>query len=254
MDWTDSGIVLSARRHGDSSAILTLLTREHGRHAGLVRGGFSRTKRGMLQAGNLLAASWRARLEEHLGNYTIEVDSAHSAGFLDDPDRLAALTSACAMAEAALPEREPHEKIYLDFLGLLEALPGEHWAEAYICWEIGLLADLGFGLDLSTCAATGTSDDLVYVSPKSGRAVSAAAGAPYVDKLLPLPPFLRPGGLASDDTPDTAAASPEAVLEGLRLTASFLERHVFAPHHKGLPPARHRLVDRLAGITTISGV
>ncbi|MBT4769575.1 MAG: DNA repair protein RecO [Rhodospirillaceae bacterium] len=252
MDWTDSGIVLSARRHGDSSAILTLLTLEHGRHAGLVRGGFSRTKRGILQAGNVMAASWRARLEEHLGNYTIELESAHSPAFLDDPDRLSALTSACAMAEAALPEREPHEKIYLDFLYLLEALPGPHWAAAYICWEIGLLADLGFGLDLATCAATGACDDLVYVSPKSGRAVSKEAGAPYRDKLLPLPQFLRVG--EADSPQSQPPPSTEAVLEGLNLTGTFLERHVFAPHHKGLPPARHRLVDRLTGITTISGV
>ena len=244
MDWTDDGIVLASRRHGDSSAIVQLLTRDHGRHAGLARGGRASTGRGVYQPGNLVSVHWRARLAEHLGRYTGELSRGYAAMLLDDPLRLAGLSSACAVAEATLPERHPYPKLYAGFIVLLDAfvsLPA--WAAIYARWELGLLDELGFGLDLSECAASGATDDLIYVSPKSGRAVSRQAGEPYRDKLLPLPGFLIGGndGNASD------------ILAALKLTGSFLDRHVFAPHERKLPAARGRFIDRLTRSPTISG-
>ncbi len=241
MEWSDEGIVLAARKHGEASAVVQLFTREHGRHAGLVRGGAGSRARGVYQPGNLVAARWRARLAEHLGAFTCELARSHAGAFLDDPLRLAALTSACSIAEATLPERQPYPELYDALLALIEALAAEPaWAAVYVRWELGLLRELGFGLDLGRCAATGTTEDLVYVSPKSGRAVSRAAGAPYHHRMLPLPGFLIGGGQA--DAGDVAA--------GLRLTGAFLDRHLFAPHQRRLPAARERFVERFARTTT----
>lgn len=235
MEWGDEAVVLSARRHGEASVLAVLLTRCHGRHTGLVRGGAGKALRGVLQPGNRVAAVWRARLAEQLGQYhPIDPLRAYGAEMLDDPERLAALASLCAVAEAALPDREPHEAVYEGMIAVLDAFGGEGWPSLYVHWEKGLLQELGYGLDLSCCAATGSRDDLAYVSPKSGRAVSRAAGEPYRDKLLPLPAFLVEGGIG-----DRAA-----VLAGLRLTGYFLERHVLSPHRAVLPAARSRFVDR----------
>lgn len=232
MEWTDEGVVLTVRRHGESAAIVSLLTAGHGRHAGLVRGGASRRLRGMLQPGNLVVATWRARLEEHLGTYTVEPVRSH-ATLYEQPGPLAALTAATALVEAALPERAPHPDLFRSLSMLLEALEGQGWGAAYVRWELSLLAELGFGLDLGSCAATGTNDGLAWVSPKSGRAVSLSAGEPWRDRLLPLPSFLSPAG---------GPADAGAVAEGLRLSGWFLERHVFEPHGMTSPDARERLV------------
>ena len=244
MEWSDEGFVLGARKHGEASAIVQLLTRGHGRHAGLVRGAAGPRARGVYQPGNRVSARWRARLAEHLGTFTCELERSHAAAFLDDALRLSALTSACAIAEATLPERHPYPALYDAFaalIGALEAEPG--WAAVYVRWELGLLGELGFGLDLGSCAATGATEDLVYVSPKSGRAVSRAAGEPYRTRLLPLPGFL----IGADD------AGPAAVAAGLRLTGAFLDRHLFAPHERRLPAARERFVERFTRTTAISG-
>jgi DNA repair protein RecO (recombination protein O) len=235
MEWNDEGIVLSVRRHGETSAVADLLTREHGRHGGLVKGGAGKAARGALQPGNRLLVTWKARLEEHLGNVTWELVAAHGAAWLDDRRRLAGLAAACAMAEATLPEREPHSAAFNGLVALLGGLADEDWPCLYVHWELGLLAELGFGLDLSRCAATGANDGLAYVSPRSGRAVSLSAGEPYRGKLLPLPAFLLEG----------RAGTAEEVLAGLCLTGHFLERHVLGPHGKALPAARSRLVERL---------
>jgi DNA repair protein RecO (recombination protein O) len=236
MEWRDTGFVLAARRHGESALIVELLTSEHGRHGGLVRGGQSPRRRALLQPGNSLAASWRGRLPEHLGTLECELVEAHAARLLNDPDRLAALGAATALLLTALPEREPHGDLYRSFAGLLAALDsGPLWAQSYVAWECELLAGLGFGLDLKNCAATGTNDDLAYVSPRSGRAVSREAGLPYHDKLLPLPGFLW----------REAPASREEILAGLALTQYFLLHHVLAPHAGKLPEARERLADRM---------
>jgi DNA repair protein RecO (recombination protein O) len=236
MEWRDTGFVLSTRRHGESALIVELLTAEHGRHAGLVRGGQSPRRRGLLQPGNLVAANWRGRLPEHLGSFECELVHAHAAPLLDDPDRLAALSAAAALLLAALPEREPHGDLYAAFAALLAALdsPGG-WAEAYVIWECGLLAALGFGLDLGRCAATGSNQDLAYVSPRSGRAVSREAGRPYHDKLLPLPGFLW----------HAAPAAAADIVAGLSLTGYFLLHHLLAPHDGRMPVARDRLLERM---------
>ncbi len=236
MDWTDRGIVLSARKHGETSLIVQLLTEQHGRHAGLVRGGNSSRARGLYQPGNLLSAHWRARLAEHLGNYSCEMITGSAAALLDDGGKLAALSAAAALAEAALPEREPHQDVFENFSALIAALSAPDWPPAYVRFELGLLASLGFGLDLERCAATGANDNLAFVSPKTGRAVSLSAGEAWRDKLLALPAFLLG---------DAKPAQGE-VAQGLALTGYFLERHVFAPHGKKLPAGRVRLGERLA--------
>jgi DNA repair protein RecO (recombination protein O) len=249
IEWSDDGIVLSARRHGESAAIVSLLTRAHGRHAGIVLGGAGRRARGVYEPGNCVAATWRARLSEHLGHYACELAESRAAALLDDALRLAALTSATAILDAALPEREPHERLFDSLDGLVaqlcDASAGTSWPARYVRFELDLLTDLGFGLDLTRCAATGRSDDLAYVSPKTGRAVSTAAAEPYRDRLLVLPSFLRNGATSSRPVPNAD------ILAGLALTGFFLDRHVLshgAPETVGkavLPAARERLLSRL---------
>jgi len=237
MQWTDNAIILSARKHGETSVIVQALTEAHGRHAGLVRGGVGRGSRGVLQPGNEVHGVWKARLPDHLGSYTFELRRARAAHLLSDAGRLAALSSACSVAEAALPEREKHTAAYDGFLVLLEALEtSDHWAEVYISWELGLLRELGFGLDLTACAQTGETEGLAFVSPRTGRAVTAAAGAPYKERLLPLPGFL------SQQT--VRETKPGDLSDGLALTGFFVERHVLAPHNIKMPPARTRFVAR----------
>src|SRR5580704_7874578 len=220
MDWSDEGIVLSMRPHGESGLVASLLTRAHGRHAGFVPGGGSR----------------RARPVWQLGNYSGELREPNAARALDDASELAGLAAACAVIDAALPEREPHPAIFDGFRAFLGALGHPGWPAIYVRLELGLLQELGFGLDLEKCAATGVSADLAYVSPKTGRAVSRLAAGPYKERLLDLPAFLSTGGLPSDD---------DQLLKGLDLTGYFLERHVFWSHNKPLPPARSRFMETL---------
>jgi DNA repair protein RecO (recombination protein O) len=241
MDWSDEGIVLAARPHGETGLIASLLTRAHGRHAGFVPGGVSRRARPLWQPGNLLEVSWRARLSEQLGNYAGELREAYAARALDEAPALAGLAAACALADGALPEREPHPAMFEGFHAFLGALGHPGWPAIYVRLELGLLQELGFGLDLEKCAVSGVAQDLAYVSPRSGRAVSRAAAAPYKEKLLELPAFLSTGlstgGLPSDD---------EELRKGLDLTGYFLERHVFWPHNKPLPAARSRFMETLS--------
>lgn len=233
MEWMDHGIVLSARRYGESSVVLSVLTEAHGQHAGLVRGGQSRRRRGVLEPGNLVAVIWRARLEEHLGSYTVELETSYAARFFDQADRLAALTSLCATLDNCLAEREAHPQLFSDTLHLIHDLEKAEFGLRYVMWELELLGELGFGLDLSSCAATGVVDNLIYVSPRSAQAVSRDAGAPYRDKLLRLPSFLK----------GEASSSVAEILDGLRLTGYFLDRHVFQPQERRLPDARDRFVN-----------
>ena len=231
MDWDDEGVVLSARPHGEAAAIVTLLTRAHGKHAGLVRG---QRRLAALQPGTSVQAQWRARLADHLGTYTLEPTDCPAASLLDDPLRLAALASACAVLDGAVPEREAYPHLYDGLAALLDGLEGEFWGAVYVVWEVRLLAALGFGLDLQHCAVTGANDQLAYVSPRSGRAVSLSGAEGYEDRLLPLPGFLRGEG----------GADPESILQGLRLTGHFIARRLFAQAHRPTPPARDRFVDR----------
>lgn len=233
VEWTDLGLVLSVRKYGEHDIILHVLTEQHGHHAGVVKGGAGRRARGLYQPGNKLHLRWRARLADHLGTFTCEPDRMYAAGALHDRMMLTAVTALCATAEAVLPEREEHTLAYQQACHLLETLGEEGWVADYVLWEMHLLNELGFGLDLTSCAATGVTEDLIYVSPKSGRAVSREAGIPYKGQLQNLPPFLR----------DSSAAQPnmEDVVAGLDLTGFFLERHIYAQHQKGLPDARQRL-------------
>ncbi len=245
MDWSDQGIVLSRRRHGENAAVVSLLTREHGRHSGLVRGGAGKRASALWQSGNLVAAQWRARLAEHLGTLTGELVDGFAARAMDDALHLGAIASACAVLESAVPEREPHPALFDGTVTLLQELDGGQSPElagaAYVRWEAICLAELGFGLDLETCAVTGQRTDLAYISPRTGRAVSREAGAPFADKLFALPAFF-----SGAEAPDSLAVG-----EGLRITGHFLERHVLAPHEKPEPPARTRFVDRWRRVTTL---
>lgn len=242
IEWSDDAIVLAVRRHGETGVLASLLTRRHGRHAGLVAGGAGRSMRAILQPGNTVRATWRARLAEQLGNFRLEPILAHSGQFLDDPGRLTALTAACGLCQALLPERQPHQPLFDAFSALLAAFAAPSWPSVYVHWELALLRDLGFGLDLSACAVSGASDNLVYVSPRSARAVSATAGQPYADKLLVLPAFLGEG----------REGSAAEIVIGLELTGYFLERHVLHHRHQPMPAARSRLVDRFRSLSTMA--
>ena len=241
MEFHDQGIIISLRKYGEFDAVIDVMTSDHGRHAGLVKGGMGRRQRGNLQPGNEVTLNWRGRLESQLGTYSVELRNARSASFLDYPSKLSVLNSVCAILSVSLPEREEHQAIYdgmqilFDALERIDHLP-ENWGALLVRWEIGLLSELGFGLDLTCCAATGVTDDLVYVSPKSGRAVSRDAGAPYHDKMLALPSFLLGG----------RAATPDDIRDGLHLSEYFLERHVLFPHNKKIPQARRMLMDFLS--------
>ena len=238
MQWSDEGLILSVKAHGETAAIAELFTRAHGRHMALIHGGRSRKLRPVLQTGNHVDATWKARLSESLGQATLELRRGFAADALEDPLRLAALTSLCAMSRL-LPERDPHPNLYeitLFVLGFLD--DADVWPALYVRWELELLAELGFGLDLASCAATGSNDALVYVSPRTGRAVSASAGEPYKDKLLALPGFLADSRNAMATRDDIAA--------GLRLTGYFLETRVLSPRELRMPEARHRMVELLS--------
>ena len=240
MQWSEEAVVLGVRRHGETSAIADVLTHGHGRHLGLVRGGRSRKSRPVLQPGNLVIAGWRARLEDQLGTFTIEPVEMRAAGLISDPFKLAGLSTLTGLSQV-LPEREPHPRIYEALTIALAALDDDAvWPAVLVRYELGLLEDLGFGLDLATCAATGAMEDLVYVSPRSGRAVSAAAGAPYREKLFALPAFLREA--------DAGEPGPDEVIAGLRLTGHFLQRHVLQPRDLEVPGARALLIERLARV------
>ena len=237
MEFEDDAFVLSARPFGESGAIVELLTAYHGRYAAHVAGGNSRRLKPVLQAGARVTARFRARVADQLGSAVLEPVGEGPSSLFDDPLALAGLAAAAAVAGGALPEREPHPGAFLAFEALSAALAHpEIWPAVFVRFEAGLLQELGFGLDLSKCAATGTADDLIYVSPRTGRAVSREAGEPYKDKLLALPPFLlsAQGGL-----------SPGDIGAGLALTAHFLEAFVFGPLNRPLPPARLWLLDRL---------
>lgn len=250
MEWSDEAILLSARPHGESAALVVLFTRDHGRHAGLIHGGQSARLRGVLEPGNHLAVTWRARLADQLGHWSVELQRAAAAPVLDEPDRLSALAAACALLDTTLAEREPHPGLFDASLALFGALTLEVWAEVYVRWELGLLEEAGFGLDLSRCAATGRAasdlgnETLSHVSPRTGRAVSSAAAEPFKDKLLPLPRFLL----------GQSQGGPVEVMQGLTLTGHFLERFAFAQRHVDLPPARRRFVERYTRSHTISGI
>lgn len=238
MEWREDGVLLAARRHGENAAIIETFTECHGRHAGVVRGGAGGRLGPVLQPGAQIELTWRARLEDQLGTFTVEPVRGRAGGLLDDPLGLAGLASVCALLAHALPERAAYPALYRESVTLLDLIPATPaWPLAYLRWEVGLLATMGFALDLSRCAVTGADADLVYVSPRTGRAVSVSGAQGYEDRLLPLPPCL----LGAGESANTEIA------EALRVTGHFLKREI-GPQRPGqpFPPARERLLDRLA--------
>ena len=237
MEWTDEGIVLGVRRHGESSAIVELLTREHGRHLGLVRGGAGSRMRPLLQPGNSVTAVWRARLDEHLGMYALEGTRLRAATLLASSHAVYGVTHLAALARL-LPERDPHEDIYEMLQGMLDDFDDAGIAAVHLIrFELAMLTELGFGLDLENCAATGETTDLIYVSPKSGGAVSRAAGEPWRDRLLPLPAFLREGEGGANSW------SEQDLRDGFTITGLFLLRHVLEPRGQGHSDARDGFIN-----------
>lgn len=237
MEFHEEAYVLSARAHGDTGVVADLLTETHGRHAAYVAGGASRRMKPFLQPGARVIADYRARTSDYLGSARLEPVGEGPSALFDDPLALTGLAAAAAVAQGALPEREPHPGAFLAFEALMAAFQiPEVWPAVFVRFEAGLLEDLGFGLDLSSCAATGTMDDLIWVSPRTGRAVSREAGAPYADKLLKLPAFMlgAQAGLANGD-----------IRAGLDLTGHFLEQFVFHPQNRPIPPARVWMIDKL---------
>ena len=229
MQWTEEGTVLSVRRHGEASAIVELMTRARGRHLGLVRGGAGSRLRPVLQPGNLVSATWRARLDEHLGHYAVEGVRLRAAAFLPAPHALYGLAHLAALVRL-LPERDPHPAVHEALEAVLDQLGDAAAAGGRVLrFELQMLAELGFGLDLARCAVTGGTADLVYVSPKSGRAVSRGAGEAWQDRLLALPAFL------AEDRNEASAAELAA---GFALTGFFLARHLFEPRGLALPDTR----------------
>lgn len=228
MEWRDQGALLSVRRHGENAAIIDVFTETHGRHAGVVRGGASRKLAPVLQPGAQLEVEWRARLEDHLGAYRVEPLNSRAARILDDREALAALNSICGLLNFALPEREAHPRLYHATQNILDMLGGEtDWRPGYLAWELLMLEDLGYGLDLSSCAVTGKCEDLMFVSPKSGRAVSRSGAGNWAVRLL--------------DFPD-----PRDPISGLKTTGYFLENWLApALGDRPLPDARARLIERL---------
>jgi DNA repair protein RecO (recombination protein O) len=237
MEFEDDAFVLNARAHGEAGAIVEFLTANHGKYAAHVAGGGSRRIKPFLQPGAQVIARFRARMSDQLGSATLEPVGEGPSALFDDALALAGLAAAAAVAGGALPEREPHPGAYFAFEALSRALAQpDIWPAVFVRFEAGLLQELGFGLDLSKCAATGSLDDLIYVSPKTGRAVSRQAGEPYKDRMLKLPPFLLGA---------QAGLAPGDVGAGLALTGHFLEAFIFNPLNRPLPPARLWLVERL---------
>ncbi|WP_198375968.1 DNA repair protein RecO [Neoroseomonas rubea] len=242
MEWQAPAIVLDVRPHGEGAAVVALLTEEHGRHAGLAKGGASRAQAGLWLPGNLVEARWIARLPDQLGALSGEMVHPAAALAMEDPLALALLSSACAIAADALPEREPHPRAFQALVSLIGHLAGgaEGVMADYVRWEALVLSELGYGLNLAACAVTGVTEGLTHVSPRTGRAVSAGAAAPYAGRLLALPAFLRDGSGDGDATGWDA---------GLRLTGHFLARDAFGARHRPVPEARLRLADRVAALS-----
>lgn len=235
-EWSDCGVVVNVRKYAETGAVVTFFTQEHGRHGALCSSVFSKRNSGTFQIGNLVQIAWNARLEEHLGTAKVELLTPYAAAVLADAERLSVLASACALL-LLLPEREPNPDFFEKTVKLLAVLPFDGFLEAYARWEVDLLSALGFGLDLSACALTGKTSDLCYVSPKSGRAVSREAGAPWADRLLVLPAFLTDG--------EKSAENREEIKKALKLTGFFLENYGAKTVDYRVPVARNRLIEKV---------
>jgi DNA repair protein RecO (recombination protein O) len=241
MEWTDNAIILTTRKYGESAGIVSLLSKEHGFFKGLVRGIAGKKQCGIYQSGNLVEATWKGRLAEHLGNFSAELIAPNAAYIMSCKKRLAALNSICCILDQTLAEREQSAIIFTRLAAFIEALKDDsNWQLHYVFIELELLSHLGFGLDISECAATGSTENLTYISPKSGRAVCAEAGAPYHNKLFQMPSFLQ--------NHDDATINPQEIKNGLNICSYFLEKYIFTPHNAKLPVARLRF-EEVMGMT-----
>ena len=238
IEWRDQGAVLAARPFGETSANLDVFTEEHGRVAGVVRGGASKKVAATLQPGSQITVAWKARLESHLGSFTIEPIRGRSVAAMSDRLALAGLNAVCALLVMTLPEREPHTAFYDRTMQLLDLLgQNDVWSLAYLRWEQALLEEMGFGMDLSACAVRGVNEDLAFVSPKSGKAVSREAAGEWADRLLPLPPVLAGKGDADE----------AEIVRALGTTGYFIENRLLRSLGDKPPPAsRQRLLDAIA--------
>jgi len=236
LEWQDSGIILSLRKHGESGGIASVLTSSHGRCCAYVYGATSIKKRGITEIGNIVNVNWHAKAQGQMGSFEFELEKSVVADVMESSFKLTALQSACTLLDKTLAEGEMHQGVFEGTIALINSFAGDMWAPTYIFWEIALLRELGFGLDLSKCVSTGVTEDLIYVSPKSGCAVSRAAGEIYKSKLLNLPPFLR----------GEARFEDEDILDGLKLTGYFLFDRVFSLSNENLPDARLRLEEKYA--------
>lgn len=234
MQWSDRAFILSVRRFAEHGAVATVFAREHGLYSGVAKAALSKSQCGLYQPGNLVAARWNARLAEHIGSWSCELETPLAAWLMQDRETLLGLNAICSLIPVAMHERDPHPQLFDAMEALLSHMAqGSAWIDEYIRFELCLLSEAGFGLDLSACAATGQTHDLLYVSPKSGCAVSAEAGEPYKDRLLSLPMFLR----------DMSMPDRTAISGGLQLTGYFLEQSLLAAHHAHMPAARLRLAE-----------
>ena len=236
--WSDEGAVLRVRPHGETSAIVEVFTVAHGRHAGVVRGGISRKIAPTLQPGAQVAVTWKARLDDHLGTYIVEPLRSRAANAMGDRLALSGLNAVCGLLSVVLPDREAHQPLYERTVQLLDLLgQSDIWPLAYLRWEQALLEELGFAMDLSACAVRGVNEDLAFVSPKSGRAVSREAAGAWADRLLPLPPVLAGKG----------EAGANEIVTALGTTGYFIEHRLLRSLHAGgLPPARDRLLEAIS--------
>lgn len=235
MEWREKALLLVSKPHGETSTIIEVLTQGHGRHAGIVRGGASRKMAAVLQPGAQVDVTWRARLEDHLGMFVVEPVKSR-AHLMSDRRTLAGLNTLTALIRFALPEREPHPVLYQQTLTVIEMMDQDIWPLAYLRWELSLLEDLGFGLDLTSCAVTGARDGLTYISPRTGRAVATGAAGEWAEKLLPFSPALIGQGSSDKD-----------IRDGLRVTGHFLTTRLApALGNKPVPDARQRLIDLLS--------
>jgi DNA repair protein RecO (recombination protein O) len=251
MEWSDDGIILATRRHGESSVILEVMTRGRGRHMGLVRGGRSRKMQAALQPGNTVDLVWRARIDNHLGTFAVEPVTQRAADLMSAATGVYGIQALAALLHL-LPERDPHPQLHAGLTAILDHLGTPAIAgPLMVHFELQVLAELGFGLDLGECAATGQRTDLIYVSPKSGRAVCSIAGAPYADRLLPLPAFLRARDGLEVATPGSEV-DPQSLADAFRMTGYFLDRHVYAPRGVPVSPARDGFIEAVRRATAES--
>lgn len=234
MRWSSEGFVLSLKPHNEKSYILEVLTREHGKHKGLIRGVHSKNIRSIIEPGNEITAHWSGRLETHLGNYSVEGIKSWSSLILSERERLCALTSACSLITTTIAEKQPNENIYSGLKFLIQILTSNNneWIKDYIIWELNLLTEIGYGLDLSKCAVTNEKNNLVYVSPSTGSAVTEAGAGTYKNKLLRLPKFLIDSKIS---------ISKEDIDDGLKLSEFFLKKWFFQPNNLNFPESRNRL-------------